>query len=280
MVQMSQKLPAVLLQSAFDQQLIVRGSTPDGLTFTLDGVTSFEHQHLFGLTDSYNHDALQISGFFYDHIPARLLASSGGVMDVRTKNGNHKEIQTTAALTNTHARLSLDGPLSGNAGTWTLGGKTSIMNVFSGLGNAERIAWGLDTGREFQVVDSRYTPASTDLVQTGTPYVAFHDVQAKINLETTSGDIIQITAYAGGDDSRETVQRYYQTSNAIRFDERFSLQSVETVNNWMQVHSGLSWWTTVNNWLINTSAHYGYFKRRLHLLNSRTPRRCFKTLIY
>lgn len=262
LVKISQQLPSVLLSSAFDQDLIVRGSTPDGLIFQLDGVTSFEHQHLFGLTDSYNHDALQIAGFYFDQVPARFPGSSGGFMDIRTKNGNRTSQKTTFSLSNTSFGISADGPLSGSSGTWVLGGKTSILNQFSGLGNSERIAWGLDSGREIQLKDSRYTPVSTDFVIPGKSDVAFYDIQGKVNLETQNGDLIQITAYAGGDDTQQSAQRYYQSTSAIRFDERFSLQPVETVNNWLQVHSGITWWTSLTNWLISTSAHYGFYRSR------------------
>lgn len=261
-VQLSQQLPSVLLSSAFDQDLIVRGSTPDGLIFKLDGVTSFEHLHLFGLTDTYNHDALQITGFYFDQIPARFPGSSGGIMDIRTKNGNRMAQKTSASISNTAFSLSADGPLSGSAGTWVLGGKTSILNQFSGLGNAERIAWGLDTGREIRLKDSRYTPVSTDFVIPGKSDVAFYDIQGKVNLEAHNGDIIQVTAYAGGDDTRQMAQRYYQSTSAIRFDDRFSLQPVQTVNNWLQVHSGFTWWTSLSNWLISSSGHYGFYRSR------------------
>ena len=262
LVQSSQLMAAVTSTSAFDGDIIIRGSSPDGVIFKLDGTTSFEHQHLFGLSDTYNQDALQIVGLFYDHIPARLTASSGGILDIHTRNGNREQNQTIASLSNTSFNLQMNGPLAGSAGTWTLGGKTSIMNQFSGLGNDDRVAWGLDTGREIQVVDSRYTPVSTDLIIPGDPSIGFYDIQSKVHLEMKDGSVIQITGYAGGDDTKQTAQRYYQTSNSIRFDERFSLQPTETVNNWQQIHTGISWFQSFDNWIVSSSISYGYYSSR------------------
>ena len=260
LIRSTQNLPAVFAQTAFDRHIILRGGTPDGVLIQLDGVTQFESTHFFGLTDSYSNDILQFSGLHYDIIPGKMNVSNGGIYDLRTRSGNRNRLQTTAALTNTSFRLSLDGPLPGSAGTWTLGGKTGIVNQITGLGNSERIAWGLDTGREIRVQDSRYTPAETNLYQSNTPSVNFYDLHGKINLETKDGSTIQLTGYLGGDNLKQSGYRYDQLSDALQFSERFGLSPVETENNWLQTSLGFSYWSFWKSWLLKFDGQYAYYE--------------------
>ncbi|TNE70364.1 hypothetical protein EP331_12380 [bacterium] len=258
-IRSSQSLPSVLTQAALDQDFIIRGSTPDGVLVQFDGVTSFENNHLFGLVDNYNADVLQLGGLFIDKIPARFQATSGGVMDLRTRSGNRNESETSIGLSTSAIRIHAEGGLPGGAGSWLLGGKQSLMNQFTGLGNTDRIAWGLDTGREISIQDSRFTPASTELYVSDESDVQFSDIHGKIALETENGSTIQITGYLGGDDITQNGRRYYQTSSSIQFDDRFALQPVQTANSWEHAHTGISVWSEWGNWVTQLTAHYSYF---------------------
>ena len=59
-----QPLPAVSVSNAFAQGLNVRGNKSDGFQVLLDGIPIYNQQHLFGMFDVFNADALQSVGFF------------------------------------------------------------------------------------------------------------------------------------------------------------------------------------------------------------------------
>lgn len=258
-IRSSQQLPSVFSQNALDRHMIVRGGTPDGVTVQLDGVTQFEPTHLFGMIDSYTNDILQYSELMYAHIPGQIGATNGGVYDLRTRSGNRNEMYSQFALSNTAFRGSLDGPLPGNAGTWTIGGKTGIVNQLNILGNEERIAWGLDTGRDVRVTDTRFVPTTTDLVQTENPSVQFYDLQGKIQLENRDGSTIQISGYIGGDDINQTGQRITQVTTST-LENQIELVPIETKNKWNQSQIGTTYWTNWGNWLFQSSLNYAFYE--------------------
>lgn len=255
----SQQLPSVLTLAALDQDFIVRGGTPDGVLVLYDGVTAFETAHLFGLVDNYNTDVLQLGGLFLDKIPARFQATSGGLMDIRTRSGSKNEAHTSIGLSTSSIRFHAEGALPAQSGSWIIGGKQSLMNQITGFGNSDRIAWGLDTGREIQLVDSRYTPLSTELFLPDDSDVQFTDIHGKVSLETRDGSTIQLTAYLGGDNITQNGRRYYQQSTDINFNDRYALQPVQTLNSWEHAHVGLSLWSEWDSWITELEIYYSYF---------------------
>ncbi|MDZ7807312.1 MAG: carboxypeptidase-like regulatory domain-containing protein [Gracilimonas sp.] len=122
-----QSLPSVSNGPAVNNGITVRGSSPDATQILLDGITIYNQSHLFGLLDSFNPNALQTSGFFYDVTPAQFPSSPGGTLSMLTKSGSLNHFGASAGLSNTAFNTTVEGPLRSGHSSFLFSGE-SINN--------------------------------------------------------------------------------------------------------------------------------------------------------
>lgn len=242
-----QTLPSVSLSPAMSDGLNIRGSTKDGFQVLIDDITIYNQSHLFGLVDSFNADILKRSGFFYDIAPAQFQAPPGGTLSLLTKTGSIQNFSGTAGLSNTSARLSLEGPIKKGHSSWLVSGRTSYMNTVDWVGNSDFIEWGLDVNRNREILDDNLINFESQLVRPHTSEASFYDLHTKIHYETSKGSRIILSGYLGGDDTQLKSDRLYRTfssTNAENIEER----PVTTVNNWQNGAGSLKYqqWISKN----------------------------------
>ncbi len=240
-----QQLPAVNISTALGNGLNVRGSPADGFRILLDGITIYNQSHLFGLLDSFNSDALQTSGLFYDITPAQYQAPPGGTLSFYTKTGSLNEIRGTAGLSNTTARLTLEGPIQKGSGSWLLSGRNSYMNTVDWFNNSTLIEWGLDVDRPREVLSDELIDVESRLVRPDESDAHFFDLHGKVYLEGETGNRFILSGYYGQDYTEQQSNRVFRSFDADN-GNRIELRPVETDNSWsnaagsIQFHAPLS----------------------------------------
>lgn len=226
-----QPLPSVSLTPAMSDGLHVRGSPTDGFRVLIDNITIYNQSHLFGLIDSFNADVLQRSGFFYDIAPAQYQAPPGGTLSLYTKTGSLKRVTATTGITNSSARLTLQGPIKEGSSSWLISGRKSYMNTINWFNNSELIKWGLDVDRRHDVLDKGLVDFQSQLVNPGKTDASFFDLHGKLYFEGNKGNRFIISGYFGGDDTFQQAHRLFRSfssSNTNKIDKR----SVATTNDW------------------------------------------------
>jgi len=230
-----QILPAVQPVTAINDGLSIRGSAPDGFHLELDGMKIFNQSHLFGLLDSFNNDAIRNSGFFYGVAPAHEHTPAGGKLVLTTKNGSLNELESTAGLSNTSIRTTINGPIKNGSASWLLSGRLSTMNELNWFNNDEIIQWGLDVDRPKSEVTSQEI-VNSDLVTPQDSDVRFFDVHGKLYHEASNGTRTIFSTYFGGDRTSHSATRITR-SNSLR--DRFEEIDVETSNRWNNFASSI-----------------------------------------
>ena len=247
-----QNLPSVSLAPALSDGLNIRGSTTDGFQVLVDNITIYNQSHLFGLVDSFNADILKRSGFFYDIAPAQFQAPPGGTLSLLTKTGSLDRFSGSAGLSNTSARISLEGPIQQGESSWLISGRTSYMNTINWFNNTDLVEWGLNVDRNSTVLDEDLIDFESRLVRPDQTDASFFDLHAKTYFETQSGNRFIISGYWGGDDTRQQANRLYRsfsTNNPENLEER----PVTTTNDWQNATASIKYQRWLGNQLYSNT---------------------------
>lgn len=260
-----QTLPSVSLAPAMSDGLNVRGSPSDGFQVLIDGITIYNQSHLFGLVDSFNSDILQRSGFYYDIAPAQIQAPPGGTLSLQTKSGDISSFSGTAGLSNSAARISLEGPIQKGKSSWLISGRTSYMNTLDWMNNADLVEWGLNVDRDKEVLDESLVNFESQLVRPDETDASFYDLHGKLYFEGETGNRFILSGYFGRDNTRQDAQRLFRSfssSSGIGFEAR----PVSTTNNWQNGAGSAQYqlWISNNlysNTTLGASIYQTYFNK-------------------
>lgn len=226
-----QQLPAININTALQDGINVRGSASDGFHVLLDNITIYNQSHLFGLVDSFNADALQTGGLFYDITPAQYQAPPGGTLALYTKTGSLQEIRGSGGISNSSYRLTLGGPIRRGSSSWLISGRNSYMNTVNWLNNSKLIEWGLNVNRPREILTDNMTDIQSRLTRTGETDATFFDLHGKLYLEGKSGSRLIFSGYYGQDNTSIDAERLFRTFDPGSGD-RVEYRPVETDNDW------------------------------------------------
>ena len=219
--------PSVSAGTALNNGINVRGSTPDGFLVLLDGMTIFNQSHLFGLLDSFNADAIQTAGYYFNVPPANIDSPTGGTLNMITRTGSRNEFRYSVGMSNTSINGTFEGPL-GEHSSWLLSARGSYMDIASWFNNSDLIQWGLDINRPKRIASDE--PDFTDLVlRPGSASARFIDVHSKFYIETVNAGRFIFSGYFGGDRTSQDAQRRVRSTDA---DRQFTFEDVKTSNRW------------------------------------------------
>ncbi len=241
-----QMLPSVGAGPAMSGGINVRGSPEDGFQLLLDGISLYNHTHLFGLFDNFNSDALQTGGMYYDVVPAYYQAPSGGTLSLITREGSLNQFKTQVGLSNTSARATLEGPLKKGSASFLLSGRISLIDQLNWMGNRDLVSWGLDVDRPKEVISDSLSQIRKDLVQVSGTGADFYDIHGKLYAETSRGTRYSVSAYRGEDRLMVQGDRLFRSFDTSTSTGATELIPVETENNWsntklsLQVETRLS----------------------------------------
>ncbi|HLW39428.1 MAG TPA: TonB-dependent receptor, partial [Brumimicrobium sp.] len=150
----------------------VRGGGADQNLILLDESIVYNASHLLGFFSVFNSDAIRDVALFKSGIPAEYGGRASSVLDVRMKEGNNKKFEASGGIGLISSRLTVEGPIVKDKGSFIVSGRRSYADLFLKLSKEE----DLKTTKLF-----------------------FYDLNAKANYKFGEKDRIYISGYFGRD---------------------------------------------------------------------------------
>ncbi|WP_117885330.1 TonB-dependent receptor [Aureibaculum luteum] len=125
-----QMLPGVASSAEGTSGFHVRGGAVDQNLVLLDEAIIYNTSHLLGYVSVFNADAVKDIKLYKGGIPARFGGRASSVLDVRQKDGNSERIALTGGIGIISSRLTVEGPLFGEKGSFMVAGRGSYATLF------------------------------------------------------------------------------------------------------------------------------------------------------
>ena len=123
-------LPGVTTVSDFSTGFSVRGGTTDQNLILLDESTIYNPAHVFGFFSVFNGDAIDDVKLYKGAIPARYGGRLSSVLDVRQREGNANRFEGNASVGLLSSRMSVEGPLPNQVGSYLVAGRRTYADLF------------------------------------------------------------------------------------------------------------------------------------------------------
>jgi len=167
-----QLLPGVKSAGEGNSGFYVRGGGSDQNLILLDGAPVYNASHLLGFFSVFNSDALKDVKLYKGGAPAEFGGRLSSVMDIKMKEGNSKQFSFSGGLGIISSRLTIEGPIVKNKGSFIISGRRTYVDMFLKLSNKPELN-----------ASSLY----------------FYDLNAKANYKFGEKDRIFISGYFGRD---------------------------------------------------------------------------------
>ncbi len=135
-----QLLPGVTSGDEVSGGFNVRGGAQDQNLVLLDEAIIYNISHLFGAFSVFNADAIKDVKLYKGGIPARFGGRASSVLDVRQKDGNSKNFELNGGIGLISSRLSAEGPVFSDKGSFLVAGRASYIHLFLQASGAENSA--------------------------------------------------------------------------------------------------------------------------------------------
>ncbi len=216
LIRMSHLLPGVQTGADGVGGIHIRGGNADQNSILLDEVPVYNPAHMVGVFSIFNSSAIKNAELIKGNFPARYGGRLSSVLNVRTKDGNNKQLGGEATLGLTSARLTLEGPLKREVGSFLVSGRHSFVNAF------------------IRPVSEQI---KEDNGQRGFSKYKFYDINAKLNMAVGKQDALLLSFYTGRDE--------YHNETTTEFEApEFDYSYVELVNqdlDWGNTLGALRW---------------------------------------
>ena len=126
-----QLLPGVQSAGEGNSGFYVRGGGPDQNLVMLDDAVVYNTGHLFGFFSIFNADALKNVTLIKGGMPANYGGRLSSVLDVSMKDGNNKEYHGEGGIGLIASRLTLEGPIVKDKGSFMISGRRTYIDVLS-----------------------------------------------------------------------------------------------------------------------------------------------------
>ncbi len=124
-----QLMPGVQSAGEGSSGFYVRGGGPDQNLILLDDAVVYNTGHLFGFFSVFNTDALKNVTLIKGGMPANYGGRLSSVVDVSMKEGNMKDYHAEGGIGLISSRLTLEGPIKKNKGSFMLSGRRTYIDV-------------------------------------------------------------------------------------------------------------------------------------------------------
>ena len=166
-----QLLPGVSSAGEGSSGFVVRGGSADQNLVILDEAPVYNASHLMGFFSVFNSDAIKsakiLKGISSPEYGGRL----SSVLDITMKDGSNKEYSAYGGIGLISSRLTLEGPIVEDKGSFIISGRRTYADLFF--------------------------PLVSDDLENSTMY--FYDLNAKLNYKLGENDRIFLSAYTGRD---------------------------------------------------------------------------------
>jgi len=165
-------LPGIISAGEGNGGFSVRGGMQDQNLILLDEATVYNVSHLLGFFSVFNGDAIRDLDVYKGGIPTQYGGRLASLIDIRMKEGNNKKFAATGGIGLLSSRLTIEGPIVKNKGSFIVSGRRSYADIFLPLAPAEEIKGSK---------------------------LYFYDLNAKVNYKLSDKDKIFISGYFGRD---------------------------------------------------------------------------------
>ena len=132
-----QLLPGVTNAGEGASGFNVRGGAEDQNLILLDEAIIYNSSHLFGFFSVFNADAIKDIKLYKGGIPAQFGGRAASVMDIRQKDGNRKDFELSGGISSISSRLTAEGPLFNERGSFLIAGRSSYAHILLQLADED-----------------------------------------------------------------------------------------------------------------------------------------------
>ena len=111
----------------------VRGGNTDQNLILLDEAPVYNASHLMGFFSVFNSDAIKDMTLYKAGIPAKFGGRLSSVLDVHMNNGNQKKYSISGGLGLISSRLTVEGPIVKDKGSFIVSGRRTYADILYGL---------------------------------------------------------------------------------------------------------------------------------------------------
>ena len=167
-----QLLPGIQAAGEGSTGFYARGGGIDQNLIVLDEATVYNSSHLLGFLSVFNSDAVKDVKVITGGMPAEYGGRLSSVLDIRTNDGSTKEFEGTGGIGLLASRLTIDGPIVKDEGSFIISARRTYADLFLRLSS-----------------DTSINRAS----------LYFYDINAKANYSLGDKDKIYASGYFGRD---------------------------------------------------------------------------------
>jgi hypothetical protein len=171
-----QLLPGVTPAGEGNAGFYVRGGGVDQNLILLDEAPVYNPSHLLGFFSTFNSDAIKDITLYKGGFPAEYGGRLSSVVDIKMNEGNNKEYHVSGGIGLIASRLSIEGPIVKDKGSFMIAARRTYADLFLKL-------------------LPRHGPDS--IASKSTLY--FYDLNMKANYEFSEKDRIYFSCYFGRD---------------------------------------------------------------------------------
>ena len=193
-----QLLPGIKAAAEGNSGFYVRGGGIDQNLILLDEAPVYNASHLLGFFSVFNSEAIRDVNMMKGSIPAEYGGRASSVLDIRMKEGNMSDYQTTGSIGLISSNLSFEGPVKKDVSSFMVSARRTYADLFL------KIAPDKD-------------------LRTSQMY--FYDLNMKVNFKLSNNSRLYISGYLGRDKFRLQDQVGYEWGSktaTIRLNHTFS----------------------------------------------------------
>src|SRR5687767_7660971 len=121
-------LPGVISAGEGTSAFFVRGGGADQNLILIDEAPVYDPSHLFGLFSVFNADVIKESELYKGGIPSRFGGRLSSILEVRTKDGNNKQLGASGGISMLASRLAVEGPIRKERSSFIISGRRSYVD--------------------------------------------------------------------------------------------------------------------------------------------------------
>ncbi|MCX6121200.1 MAG: TonB-dependent receptor [Ignavibacteriales bacterium] len=125
-----QLLPGIKSAGEGSTGFYARGGGTDQNLIVLDEAPIYNSSHLLGFLSVFNSDAIKDVKVMTGGIPAEYGGRLSSVLDIRTNDGNNKEFGGSGGIGLLASRLTVEGPLVKDEGSFIISGRRTYADLF------------------------------------------------------------------------------------------------------------------------------------------------------
>ena len=144
-----QNQPGVVSAGEGTSSFFVRGGSADQNLILIDEAPIYDPSHLFGLYSVFNADVIKESELYKGGIPARFGGRLSSILEVRTKDGNNKNLAGAGGIGTLATRLMVEGPMRKEKSSFLISARRSYVDAFLKLANQSSNVYFYDVNAKF-----------------------------------------------------------------------------------------------------------------------------------